>query len=191
MWVCPIRVCSCRFQTEGQTWDFVNKEHGGSSVDLPIILPEIFRTFLTTELRRLRGIAERRWSMTCDSKEVEQQAIAKLYVIYKYSTSRASTLLLGHTSRHLGFSTKAKTGFVGLSDKSLSPVTRAQFVHLKLILLVRSLGQGAGGPSSCTRKKAPNWTSSSGTFSLGACGATLHTSAIGHSVSMFLTLSKW
>ena len=88
MWVCPVRICHVRFGTEEETWHHIDIEHGGSSVDLPTILPERFRTFNTTELRRQRTIAETMWKLGCDGEEVEARNMAILYSVYYSRTAR-------------------------------------------------------------------------------------------------------
>ena len=37
LWVCPTRICHRRFATEEETWDHIEVEHCGSSVDSPTI----------------------------------------------------------------------------------------------------------------------------------------------------------
>ena len=95
MWVCPVVTCRSHFPTEEETLDHVETKHDGLSVDLPTILLESYRTFNTTELRRLRRIAERKWSMTYNSEEVEQQAIADMHAMYHHPTPRVYFTALG------------------------------------------------------------------------------------------------
>ena len=61
MWVCPVRTCHRCFATEEETWDHIEVEHCGSSVDSPTISLEYYRVFNTTELRKQRRIEVAKW----------------------------------------------------------------------------------------------------------------------------------
>ena len=88
MWVCPIRKCHQRYNTERETLQHLEDEHPEVEHDTPGILDGNFRTYKLADLREYREDAIASWKLSCNSVDEEHKQIGRFYFAYYSATAR-------------------------------------------------------------------------------------------------------